>query len=54
VTLPQYDFAMENSDLFPLFAYTILALFTRLWDIGKSDTVVWDEVRTSSRDIPPA
>lgn len=44
----QYDLAMDNSDLLPLFAYTVLSLFTRLYDIGKSNTVVWDEVRSLS------
>ncbi|GAA95617.1 glycosyltransferase family 39 protein [Mixia osmundae IAM 14324] len=33
----------ELRDYVPLIVYTILALFTRLWRIGASNTVVWDE-----------
>lgn len=33
----------EYSDFIPLVVYTGLALFTRLYRIGKSNTVVWDE-----------
>lgn len=41
--ISQVDFAKDNADLAPLIIYTFLALFTRLWRIGLSDTVVWDE-----------
>lgn len=39
----QIDVIRLNSDLIPLFVYSVLALLTRLWQIGKSNTVVWDE-----------
>lgn len=39
----QVDVIRLNSDLIPLAVYSILALLTRLWQIGKSNTVVWDE-----------
>ncbi len=42
----QTHFLKENEDIIPLIAYTILALWTRLYNIGKSNTVVWDEVRS--------
>lgn len=36
----------------PLIIYTLLALFTRLYRIGASPTVVWDEVRRAF-GLPP-
>ena len=41
--MSQVDVIRLNSDLIPLAVYSILALLTRLWQIGKSNTVVWDE-----------
>lgn len=45
----QWDFVVDNRDLVPLIGYTMLALFTRLYKIGRADTVVWDEVSSTSR-----
>ena len=39
----QVDVIRLNADLIPLAVYSFLALLTRLWQIGKSNTVVWDE-----------
>lgn len=33
----------EYGEFVPLIVYTVLALATRLWHIGRSNTVVWDE-----------
>lgn len=47
VYFPQYeqvDFCRENYDIIWLCIYTALSLFTRLYRIGRSNTVVWDEV----------
>lgn len=41
----QVDFCRENYDIIWLCIYTVLSLFTRLYRIGRSNTVVWDEVR---------
>lgn len=42
-TVIQQDFLNENHDLLAVLFYTGLSLFTRLYRIGRSNTVVWDE-----------
>ncbi|CAE6433882.1 unnamed protein product [Rhizoctonia solani] len=37
------EFIQQNSDLVPPVIYTLLSCWTRFYDIGKSDIVVWDE-----------
>ncbi|KAG8715333.1 Protein O-mannosyltransferase 2 [Ceratobasidium sp. 423] len=37
------EFIQQNSDLLPPVIYTLLSCWTRFYNIGKSDIVVWDE-----------
>lgn len=37
------ELAADVGHQWPLILYTVLALFTRLYKIGASNTVVWDE-----------
>lgn len=40
---------LMRSEWFPLIAYTVLSLITRLAYIGRSPTVIWDEVSVHSK-----
>ena len=35
---------MVSNETFFILLYTVLSLMTRLWRIGRSATVIWDEV----------
>ncbi|KAB5595729.1 Dolichyl-phosphate-mannose-protein mannosyltransferase [Ceratobasidium theobromae] len=37
------EFIQQNSELLPPVIYTLLSCWTRFYNIGKSDIVVWDE-----------
>ncbi|CAE6435518.1 unnamed protein product [Rhizoctonia solani] len=37
------EFIQQNSDLLPPVIYTLLSCWTRFYNIGKADIVVWDE-----------
>jgi hypothetical protein len=41
----QKEFAFNNQDHLWAAFYTLLSMITRYWKIGKSPSVVWDEVR---------
>lgn len=36
----------------PLIVYTFLSLFTRLYRIGVTNSVVWDEVSSGRHAVP--
>lgn len=43
LTHAQTEFIQQNSELLPPVIYTLLSCWTRFYNIGKSDIVVWDE-----------